>query len=101
MINLFLYVLGTAGSFYVAVIYNSKAFLVLSGAAVLLPPFFLWMLRYVEQRMECELLFSPYPHEETGKYQVCLQIENGSSFYVSAIRTRIILKNLATGKKCK
>lgn len=101
MKNFFLYVLGTAGSFYVAIIYNSKGFLLLSGAAVLLPPFFLWMLWRVERKMKCELLFFPYPDEKTGKYQVCLQIENGSPFYVSVIRSSIILKNQATGKKCK
>ena len=58
-----------------AIIYNSKGFLTLFGAAVLLPPFLLCILWYVGTHMECGLLFSPYP-EKDGRYQISLLVNN-------------------------
>lgn len=97
MRNKLFYMLAAAGIGYVAIIYNSKGFLMLFGAAVLLPPFLLCMLWYAGKRMECELLFSPYP-EEDGRYRVSLLVSNHSPFYLAEVRAKIALKPLEDSK---
>lgn len=94
-----LYALGTVGIFYLAVLYRSKALLVVSLAAVLLPLLFLCVLSYMKQKLKFELLFSSYPIENTGDYLAGLRVENPSSIYLPRIRAMIQVKNTATGKK--
>ena len=91
MKNKFFYLLAAAGAGYVAIIYNSKGFLTLFGAAVLLPPFLLCILWYAGTHMECGLLFSPYP-EKDGRYQISLLVNNNSPFYLAEIRAKIVMK---------
>lgn len=92
------YMLAAAGAGYVAVIYNSRGFLALFGAAVLLPPFLLSMLWYSRRRLECVLLFSPC-QERDGRYQVSLLVTNHSPFYLAKIRARIVLNYLDPEEK--
>lgn len=94
-----LYVLGTAGIFYLAVLYESKGLLVVSLAAVFLPLLFLCVLFYVKQRLAFELLFFSYPIEHTGDYLVGLRIENPSGIYLPHVMAKIQVKNMLTGKK--
>lgn len=94
-----LYVLGTAGIFYLAVLYRSKGLLSVSLAVLLLPLLFLCVLSGVKQRLKFELLFSCYPVEQTGDYLVGLRIENRSGIYLPRVRAKIQVKSMHTGKK--
>lgn len=100
MRNLLLYVFAGAGTCYMAILYNSEGLFVLLAAAVLLPPFFLCMLWQGSRRLQCKLLVSSYP-DEKGKYQVCLEADNKSIFYLAELRTKIVLKNVGNGRKIK
>lgn len=94
-----LYMLGTAGIFYLAVLYGSRALLFVCGAAVLLPSIFLYALFYVKQKLEFELLFFSYPQSATGNYMVGIQVKNPTKIYLSRVRAKIKVKNLSDGKK--
>lgn len=94
-----LYVLGTAGIFYLAVLYNSRGLMAVCLTAALLPLFFLCMLSYMKKRLECTLLFYSYPIENTGDYQVGLRVENKSPIYFPRVRVKIEVLNVATGKR--
>lgn len=94
-----LYVLGTAGIFYLAVLYKSRGLMAVCFTAVLLPLFFLCMLSYMRKRLECALLFCSYPIENTADYQVGLRVENKSPVYFPHVRVKIEVLNTATGKK--
>ena len=100
MRNLLLYVSALAGICYLAILHNSKSLFMLSAAVLLLPPFFLCMLWQSKRRLACRLSVSSYPDEE-GKYQVFLEAENKSIFYLPEIRTKVILKNAKSGRKVK
>lgn len=93
------YVLGTAGIFYLAVLYKSRGLMAVSFTAVLLPLFFLCMLSYMRKRLECALLFCSYPIENTADYQVGLRVENKSPVYFPRVQVKMELLNMATGKK--
>ena len=93
-----LYALGTAGIFYLAVLYKSKALLAVCFVAVLLPLLFLCILSYIKQRLKFELLFSSYPIEHSGDYSVGLRVENPSGVYLPHIMAKIQVKNMLTGK---
>lgn len=94
-----LYVLGTAGIFYLAVLYKSRGLMAVCFAAVLLPLFFLCLLSYMRKRLECALVFCSYPIENTADYQVGLRVENKSFVYFPQVWTKIEVLNTATGKK--
>ena len=98
MRKILLYALAAAGAGYAAIIYNSKGFLMLFGAAVLLLPFLLCMLWYSRKHMDCELLFSSYP-EEDGRYRVRLFVNNNSPFYLAEVRAKVVLKRLENKEK--
>ncbi len=98
MRKILLYALAAAGAGYAAIIYNSKGFLMLFGAAVLLLPFLLCMLWYSRKHMDCELLFSSYP-EEDGRYRVRLFVNNNSPFYLAEVRAKVVLKRLKNKEK--
>ena len=92
MRNMLLYALAVAGAWYMAILFKGKGFLVLFMAAVLLPPFFLFMLWECKRKLTCGLLFSPSP-DGSGEYQVCLNIENKSFFYLAGITAVVALKH--------
>ncbi len=96
MRNFCLYVPVAAGLIYMAVLYESRGLLILAGAAMLLPPFFLCMLCSVRKHLEGRILVSPWP--ETGDYRVRFCLENKSPFYLPGIRMKIALKNKGNGK---
>ncbi len=92
MRNMLLYALAVAGAWYMAILFKGKGFLVLFMAAVLLPPFFLFMLWECKRKLTCGLLLSPSP-DGSGEYQVCLNIENKSFFYLAGITAVVALKH--------
>lgn len=94
-----LYVLGTAGIFYLAVLYKSRGLMAVCFTAAILPLFFLCILSYMRKRLECALLFCPYPIENTADYQVGLRVENKSSVYFPRVQVKLEVLNTATGKK--
>ncbi len=98
MWKMILYVLGTAGIFYLAVLYRSKGLFVVCGAAVLLPLLFLCLLLYVKRKLKTELIFLSYPIEHTGDYQAGIRVENPTGFWLSRVQAKIEVKNTATGK---
>lgn len=100
MRNLLLYIFTCTAFGYLAVLYRSDAFLVLSLTAALLPPFSLSMLWSGRKHLTCTLTLSPYPNE-AGKYQACLEAANNSRFYLAELKAKIVLKNLGTGRNCK
>lgn len=100
MRNLLLYMVGTGGVIYLAVLYNSRGLLALGAVLFLLSPMFLYALQHVGQRMECALYFSPVPNK-AGKYQVCLEVENQSTLPAPHLYAKALLKQAATGRTCK
>lgn len=98
MWKMILYVLGTAGIFYLAVLYRSKGLFVVCGAAVLLPLLFLCLLLYVKRKLKTELIFLSYPIEHTGDYQAGIRVENPTGFWLPRVQAKIEVKNTATGK---
>ena len=100
MRNLLLYLLGTVGVFYLAVLYNSRGFLALSAMAFLLSPVFLYALSYAAQRVECALFFSPYP-DGMGRYRVCLEVKNQGAVDIPSLCAKVRLRHMATGRDCK
>lgn len=98
MWKMILYVLGTAGIFYLAVLYRSKGLFVVCGAAVLLPLLFLCLLLYVKRKLKTELIFLSYPIEHTGDYQAGIRVENSTGFWLPRVQAKIEVKNTATGK---
>lgn len=101
MKNFFLYITITISILYIAILYNSKTFLVLVGIAVLLPPFFLCMLWKIEKKIKCELFFPSYLENRRCEYIVGLQVENKSTYYLTEVCTKIVLQNLGTKEKYK
>ncbi len=93
-----MYLLGAAGIFYLAVLYNSKALFCVCFAAVSVPLLFLGVLSYIKQRLKFELLFYSYPITDSGDYLVGLGVENPSKIYLPRIRARIRVVNTATGR---
>lgn len=89
MRNLLLYALAAAGAWYVAILYNSKGFLFLFMAAVLLPPFFIFLLWHSRRKLTCRLALAPDP-EEPGEYQACLGMENHSCFYLARVKAVVV-----------
>lgn len=94
-----LYMLGTAGIFYLAVLYKSKALLTVCFAAILLPFLFLFVLLYLRQNLKCELLFYSYPIANTGDYLVGLRVENPGKIYLPRVQIKIQVENVANGRK--
>jgi uncharacterized protein (DUF58 family) len=94
-----LYVLGTAGIFYLAVLYRSKALLTVCFAAILLPFLFLFLLSNLRQKLKCELFFYSYPIVNTGDYLVGLRVENPGKIYLPRVRVKIQVENAANGRK--
>lgn len=94
-----LYALGTAGIFYLAVLYQSKALLAVCFAAILLPFLFLFVLSYLRQKLKCELLFYSYPIADSGDYLVGLRVENPGKIYLPRVRVKIQVENAANGRK--
>lgn len=95
------YLLGIAGIFYLSVLYRSRALLTVCGAAVLLTLFFLCVLYYIKQKLEPELLFFSYPQSDTGDYVIGLRVNNPTGIYLSRVKAKIKIKNVATGKTRK
>lgn len=98
-----IYGLGTAGIFYLAVLYQSRGLLAVCGAAVLLPFFFLCVLSYARQKLEYEILSSDIDLEysQTGQveaYLTGIRMENHSGIALPRVQTKIRLRHLATGK---
>lgn len=98
MWKMVLYVLGTVGIFYLAVLFRIKGLFVVCGALVLLPLFFLCLLFYVKHKLKTELIFLSYPMEHTGNYQAGLRVENPTGFWLPRVQAKIQVKNMATGK---
>lgn len=94
-----LYALGTAGIFYLAVLYRSKALLAVCFAAILLPFLFLFVLSNIRQKLQCELLFYSYPIDNTGDYLVGLRVENPGKIYLPRVWVKIQVENAANGRK--
>lgn len=94
-----LYVLGTAGIFYLAVLYQSKALLTVCFAAILLPFLFLAVLSNLRKKLKCELLFDSYPIDNTGDYLIGLRVENMGKVYLPRVRVKVLAKNVANGRK--
>lgn len=98
------YALGTAGIFYLAVLYESRGLLAVCGAAVLLPFFFLCVLSYTRQKLEYEILSSPadvdFEQLETDQveaYLTGIRVENYSEIALPRVQAKIRFKHLATG----
>ncbi len=94
-----LYALGTAGIFYLAVLYQSQALLVVCFAAILLPFLFLFVLSYLRKKLKCELLFYSYPIANTGDYLIGLRVENLGKIYLPRVQAKIQMENAANGRK--
>ncbi len=69
------------------------------GAAVLLPLFFLCVLSSVRKELKTELLFFPYPQDDTGEYLVGIRVDNPSRIYLDRVSAKIRIRNMATGNK--
>lgn len=93
------YILGTAGLFYLAVLYNSRALLIVCIMAILLPVFFLSVLFQIKQKLKPELLFFSYPQADTGDYLVGMRVENPTNIYLPRVRVKLKVTNMASGKK--
>lgn len=94
-----LYVLGTAGIFYLAILYKSRALFIICGTAVLLPLLFFCVLLFVKRKLRLSLFFYSYPDEKTRVYPVGILVENPTGISLPKLRARIRMKNTASGKQ--
>ncbi len=96
-----LYVLGTAGIFYLAVLYQSRALLAVSGAAVLLFFFFLCALIYAKQKLQYELLFFCHTKDsnlDDTETVAGIQVQNHSRIYLPRVEAKIRLEHMGNGR---
>lgn len=93
------YLLSILCFFYLGVIYNGRAFLILGGTALFLPLFFLPLLMWIKPKLTFYLKIPEYALMQKDMNSIALTAENGSPFYLSQIKARIILKNQAIAQK--
>lgn len=88
---------GTAAAFYIAVLYKSKAFLMLGAAGLLTLPFLAGTLFYYGRKLQFHLELPQCAKPQDNGYPLVLRIDHMHSSYISRIKVKMILKHQSTG----
>lgn len=93
------WLLATAAAFYMAVIYRSKAFLMLGMTGVLFLPFLTGVLFYYGRKLQVHLELPQSAQEQKKEYPIGVWMGNIPTAYLSRVRVKLVLKNQASLKR--